>query len=193
VLRDSFEEHLALVEAALPVVLPPLEAAVALSVDRLVGGSGILVFGNGGSAAQAQHFAAEITGRYLSDRRAWPAVALSADAVALTAVANDYGFERAFARQVEALARPGDVAVAISTSGTSPNVVRGAEAAAAAGCHVVALTGSGGGDLGPLAEVLVAVPSAVVPRVQEIHAICLHAWAAAIERSVVEPEPSGDA
>ena len=183
-LRHHFEEHQSLVAAAIDVVLPALEAAVDLTVASLRAGGTLLVFGNGGSAAQAQHFAAEITGRYLVDRAAWPAIALSADPVLLTAVGNDYGFDRVFARQVEALARPGDVVVAISTSGRSPNVVAGAAEARVRGAHVVGLTAAGGGDLADATDVLVAVPTAATPLVQEVHTICLHAWAAAVEAAL---------
>jgi D-sedoheptulose 7-phosphate isomerase len=191
VLRASFEEHQAVVAASIEIVLPVLEEVVALTVDRLAAGHQVLAFGNGGSAAQAQHFTAEITGRFAVDRAAWPAVALVSDGVLVSAVANDYGFEHVFERQVQALARAGDVAVAISTSGTSPNVVRGAAAARDRGCAVVALTGAGGGDLAPLATHLVAVASTDVPRIQEVHAICLHAWAQAVEAALVAAGNTG--
>lgn len=150
-------------------------------------GRTVLAFGNGGSAAQAAHFTAELVGRYRAERAGIAAVCLAADAVALTALANDEGVERLFARQVEALARPGDVVVAISTSGTSPDVVAGVAAATARGCTTVALTGEGGGALAGAVDHLVAVPSPSVPRIQEVHAIVLHGWADAVERAALRP------
>lgn len=147
-------------------------------------GAKVLVCGNGGSAASAQHFAAELVGRYRVDRPPIAAVALTADAVTLTAVANDSDFSRVFARQVEALARPGDVLVALSTSGRSPNVVAAAVAARALGCAVVALTGRAeGAPLAAHADAVIAVPSAVVARVQEVHALALHCLAGALEEA----------
>lgn len=181
--RQSFEAHQAVVAASLDVVVGALEQAIDLTIERLGAGSQVLVFGNGGSAAQAQHFATELTCRFAFDRQAWPAIALSADAVTLTAIGNDHGYEQVFARQVEALARPGDVVVAISTSGRSANVLVAAAAARERGCHVVALTGQDG-PLAELADVAVAVPSGDVARIQEVHAICLHAWAGGVEQAL---------
>jgi D-sedoheptulose 7-phosphate isomerase len=139
----------------------------------LKGGGSVLVFGNGGSAADAQHFAAELVGRYEKERKAWPAIALTTDSSALTAIGNDYGFDRVFARQVEALGRKGDVAIGISTSGKSPNVLRALEAAKAGGLVTVALTGRGG-EAGPIASHHVAVQEDRTARVQEVHATLLH-------------------
>lgn len=179
--RGSFDEHLAVTTAAVDQVVPALERVVAATTACLGAGGKVLVFGNGGSASQAQHFAAELTGRFEAERQAWPALALTADQATVTAIANDYGYERVFARQVEALGRPGDLVVAISTSGTSANVVAGIEAARAAGCTTAALTGEGGGTLADLVDLLVTVPSGRTARIQEIHTICLHAWCEAVE------------
>ena len=186
-MRHEFEEHLAVVADSLDVVVPAAEKASAAIVSALEAGHRVLTFGNGGSAAHAQHLAAELVGRYLVDRRALPAVALATDVTSITAIANDYGFERVFARQLEALAEPGDVAVALSTSGSSPNVVVAVQAAAALGCTTIGLTGEGGGQLATLVDHLVAVPSTRVPRIQEVHAIVLHAWAADAERTASSP------
>ena len=150
--------------------------------NSLKQGGSVLVFGNGGSAADAQHFAAELLGRYEKDRKAWPAVALTTDTSALTAIGNDYGFDRVFARQIEALGRPGDVAVAISTSGASANVVAAAREAASRGLRTVALTGRDGGVLGSLVEVHINVPHDVTCRVQEVHMTLLHAICEIVER-----------
>jgi len=159
------------------------EAAAAI-VRAVRQGGKVLAFGNGGSAADAQHLAAELVGRLERDRGAIAAVALSADASVVTAVANDAGFERVFARQVEALGRRGDVAVAISTSGESPNVIAGAKAARAAGLVVVALTGRDGGALGRLADIHVNVPEPGTARAQEVHRTLLHVLCELVERDL---------
>ena len=158
--------------------------AGALLVRVLATGGQVLVFGNGGSAADAQHFAAEMVGRYVRRRRGWPAVALSTDTSVLTAVANDFGFETVFARQVEALGRADDLALGITTSGTSPNVVRGLEVAKARGLRTIALTGNDGGAAGRIAEVHVNVPDTITARVQEAHATVLHLLCAIVDEEL---------
>jgi D-sedoheptulose 7-phosphate isomerase len=148
-------------------------------------GRTVLVFGNGGSAADAQHFAAELVGRYEKDRQGWPAIALTTDTSALTAIGNDYGFERVFARQIEALGRAGDIAIGISTSGQSPNVLRGIEAANARGMISIALTGRGG-DAGRVATHHVAVKEDRTARVQEVHATVLHVICELVEMELTD-------
>lgn len=166
----------------------PAVEAIARAGDALVrvlgGGGQVLAFGNGGSAADAQHFVAELVGRFERPRRALPAVALTTDASVVTAVSNDFGFETLFARQIEALGRAGDLALGITTSGNSPNVVRGLEAAKARGLRTIALTGRDGGAAGRLAEVHVNVPAAVTARVQEVHMTVLHLLCAFVDREV---------
>jgi D-sedoheptulose 7-phosphate isomerase len=152
----------------------PVIAAAAAMVTAVRGGGKVLVFGNGGSAADAQHMAAELVGRLERERPAIAAVALSTDTSILTAVANDYGFDRVFARQIDALGRAGDVALAISTSGTSKNVLAGAAAARERGLTVIALTGRDGGQLARRADVHVNVPVADTARAQEVHRTLLH-------------------
>jgi D-sedoheptulose 7-phosphate isomerase len=147
----------------------------------ITGGGKLLLFGNGGSAADAQHLATELTVRYRRDRRALPAIALTTDSSALTAIGNDLGFEQLFARQIEALGRPGDVAIGITTSGRSANVLRGLEAARAAGLTAAALGGGSGGDLVGLADPLLIVPSTISARIQEIHILLGQALCGAIE------------
>jgi D-sedoheptulose 7-phosphate isomerase len=155
--------------------------AVADAIVRsLKQGGSVLVFGNGGSAADAQHFAAELLGRYEQERQAYPAVALTTDTSALTAIGNDYGFERVFARQIEALGRAGDVAIGISTSGTSPNVLRALEAANDRGLVTIALTGRGG-EAGKIARLHVRVDEDRTARIQEVHATLLHAICELVE------------
>lgn len=160
-----------------------LEAAVAAVASSLGAGGKVLVFGNGGSAAEAQHFAAElVNGLARHDRPPGAAVALTADTASLTAIGNDRGFAEVFGRQVEALGRPGDAALAMTVSGASPDVVEGLRAARRKGLVTVALTGEGGGEAGRLADHLLDVPSRSTPRVQEAHLFILHLLAARLER-----------
>ena len=144
----------------------------------------VLLFGNGGSAADAQHIAAELEGRYLHDRPALHALALHTNTSALTAIANDYGYARVFARQVEAAVRPGDVVIGISTSGNSENVLGGVRAARAQGAVTVALTGAGGGRLKNLVDHCLAVPSAETPRIQEAHILIGHILCELVEQEL---------
>jgi D-sedoheptulose 7-phosphate isomerase len=156
-------------------------ALVAACVRSVRGGGKILFFGNGGSAADAQHLAAELTIRYKKSRAPIAAIALSTDTSALTAAGNDLGFEMIFSRQLEALGRPGDVAVAISTSGKSANVIAGLRQAKSMGLVTVALGGQGGGDMAGLADHLLAVPSEITARIQEMHITLGQMLCAALE------------
>lgn len=165
-------------------------AAVVLAVEALEAafarGGKALLFGNGGSAADAQHFAAELVGRFQRVRAPRAALALSVDTSVVTAIANDEGYARVFARQIEALGMPGDVALAISTSGASPNVLAGLEAARARGLATVALTGRDGGPVGAAADVHVNVPHASAARVQEVHRTLMHAICELVEDGITE-------
>ena len=145
-------------------------------------GHKVLVFGNGGSATDAQHFAAELVGKFGRERRGMPVVALTADQAILTSVANDYGYDHVFARQVEALGQDGDVAMGITTSGTSANVNRGLETARVQGLTTVGLTGRDGGETGKLVDVHVNVPGVTSAQVQEVHRTVLHVMCELIER-----------
>jgi phosphoheptose isomerase len=156
------------------------EAASAIA-SALGSGRKLLAFGNGGSAGDAQHLVAELVGRFQKERAGFAAIALTADTSLLTSVANDYGFERVFARQVEALGAAGDVAFAISTSGASPNVVAALNAARSRGLRTIALTGRDGGEAGRLAEVHVNVPDDCTARVQEVHITLIHAICEIVE------------
>ena len=164
--------------------LQPLLRAVAVIAEALGNGQALLVFGNGGSAADAQHFVTELVGRYQRERRAVPALALTADMSLVTALANDYGFERVFARQIEAFGAPGDIAFGITTSGTSANVVEGLKAAAERGMTTIALTGRDGGVAGQVADIHVNVPHAVTARVQEAHILLLHVICELVEEGL---------
>jgi D-sedoheptulose 7-phosphate isomerase len=183
VFQRAFDELAQLIADAPTSLVPDLARAAECGASCLASGGRLLAAGNGGSAAHAQHFAAELVGRFLRDRRALPAVALTTDTSALTAVGNDYGFDRIFERQVEALATRGDMLLVLSTSGDSPNVILAAAKAREIGCTVVAFTGPGGGRLAELADVLLAVPSESVPRIQEMHQICLHLLAGRLEEA----------
>jgi D-sedoheptulose 7-phosphate isomerase len=149
------------------------EAATAV-LERLKTGGKLIAFGNGGSAADAQHIVAELVGRYRIDRKPFPAIALTTNCSSLTAIGNDYGFEDIFARQVEALAVPDDVVLAISTSGNSPNVIRGIAAARSAGSFTIGLAGRTGGEMRSLAHLCLCVPSDSTPRIQEAHILIGH-------------------
>ncbi len=157
-----------------------------LLANALLGGGKVLLFGNGGSAAEAQHIAAELIGRFQRDRRALPALALTTDTSALTALGNDYGFERVFARQIEALANPGDAVVALSTSGTSPNVLAGVMAARERKCTILGITGAGGKRLAGLCDAPVLVPSAVTSRIQEASLTIGHLWCEIVDACLAD-------
>jgi D-sedoheptulose 7-phosphate isomerase len=167
--RAEFAQHQAVLAAAKTALAKPFAALLAAAVKALNSGGKLLFFGNGGSAADAQHLAAELTVRYRANRRALAAIALTTDTSALTAIGNDLGFAELFARQIEALGRPGDLAIGITTSGKSANVTLGLRKAKAMGLAAAALAGRDGGDLVGLADPLLIVPSDVTARVQEMH------------------------
>lgn len=175
-LLRSLAEHLETLQALQATQLDAVEASGQAICKALSAGGKILLCGNGGSAADAQHIAAELVGRYEQHRRAYPAIALTTDTSALTAVSNDYGYEELFARQIRALASAGDVLVAISTSGQSPNVLRAAQTARELGCTTIALTGVGGEPLCSVCDLAVVVPSKRTSRVQEAHITIGHLW-----------------
>ena len=150
------------------------EQLAALVVRCLQAGNKVVCFGNGGSAAEAMHFAAELVGRFRKERQGLPAIALTTDIAAVTAIGNDYGFDRIFERQVEALVRPGDVALGLSTSGTSPNVLKGLEKAKATGATTVLLTGARCPTVPPFVDLCIQVPERDTALVQEAHLVILH-------------------
>ena len=178
----GFEEHGRLLEATRHAVAEPFVRLVETCVKAVAGGHKLILFGNGGSAADAQHIAAELVGRFDFDREPVPAMALTADTSALTAIANDYGYDRVFERQLLGLGKAGDVAVGISTSGDSPNVLRALTAARDMGIAATGLTGGDGGALKDVADPVLVVPSSETPRIQEMHIVVGHLMCAAIER-----------
>ena len=151
-------------------------------------GNKILLMGNGGSAADAQHIAAELVGRFRLNRKALPAIALTTNSSILTALSNDFGYEESFVRQLEALARARDVVIAISTSGQSPNILRGVETARAQDCYTVGLTGKSGGQLAGRVDLLLAVPSEDTQRIQEAHCLLGHMYCELVERILFRSE-----
>jgi len=157
------------------------DEALELVIHAFQSGNKLMVFGNGGSASQAQHFAAELVGRFQKNRLPLPAIALTADTSSLTALANDYSFEMVFHRQVEALGRPGDLVFGLTTSGKSPNVISAFKKAREMHLNSIALTGKGGVDLAPLVDVLLVVSSKDTPRIQEVHLFLLHFLAQEVE------------
>jgi len=171
-----------LAEASCSCASSTADAAALISSSLKKGGK-ILLCGNGGSAADCQHFAAELAGRFEKDRKPFPAIALTTDTSLLTAVANDYGFEKIFSRQVQALGRRGDVLVAISTSGNSPNVLEAAKAAKKQGMKIIGLTGASGGKLAGLCGVCVRAPSNRTCRIQEVHSAVIHAICFSVEQN----------
>ncbi|HJS31046.1 MAG TPA: SIS domain-containing protein [Alphaproteobacteria bacterium] len=182
--QRELDEHEAVLAATRAGLRAEFVRLVAASVAALAGGGKLLFFGNGGSAGDAQHLATELVARYAADRKALAAVALTTDSSALTAIGNDLGFERIFARQIEALGRPGDLAIAITTSGRSPNVVRGLEIARGMGIGAAALAGGDGGAVRGLADPCLIVPSHVTARVQEMHITLGQMLCLAIEREL---------
>lgn len=186
IVRERIRSSLMVKQALLddPDLVRSVREAAQVVARALGDGHKLLLFGNGGSAADAQHIAAELVGRYLSERRALPAIALTANTSSLTAIANDLSFDHIFARQIEALGAPQDVALAISTSGNSPNVLLGIEAAKSRGLVVLGLTGRGGGKLRGAVGHCISVPSDEVPRIQEAHILVGHILCEIVEREL---------
>ena len=174
IIQHEFNEHLKTSKTTFESIGEKIEVAARLCIDCLNNGRKILIFGNGGSAADAQHIAAEIVGRYKVERKGLPAIALTTDTSVLTAIANDYGYLHVFDRQVEALANKGDILIGISTGGTSSNVISALKLANELGCKAIGFSGKGGGELNTLCDVNIVVPSEDIPRIQEMHIFIGH-------------------
>jgi len=175
-LTSSIAEHQATVQSVIGTQLTEIANSGEIICDALSSGKKVLLCGNGGSAADAQHIAAELVGRYESNRRSFPALALTTDTSALTAISNDYGFDAVFERQVEGLAQPGDVLIAISTSGKSANVLRAVAKAKDLGCTTIGLTGGEAEPLASLCDYSLVVPVKRTSRIQEVHILIGHLW-----------------
>jgi len=182
VLRESAQIKIRLAEEQAEAILEAVEVVI----RALARGRTVFFFGNGGSAADAQHLAAELVGRFTLERRPLSALALTTDTSILTSIGNDYGFEHVFTRQIQGLGRPGDVAIGLSTSGNSPNVLRAIEAAIAMGISTIALTGAGGGKLHGLADICLRVPSSNTARIQESHIIIGHLICQGVDEAVAD-------
>jgi len=182
-IRELFDASVRAKEVFLAENAAALERAIDVVTQALAGGRKLLLFGNGGSAADAQHIAAEFVGRFLRERRPLPAIALTTDASAITAIANDYGYDAVFARQVRALAAAGDVALAISTSGRSPSVLRGVEACRERSVSTIGLTGGDGGLLAGMVDVSLRVSASTLSaRIQETHILIGHVICELVDR-----------
>ncbi|WP_120945032.1 D-sedoheptulose 7-phosphate isomerase [Helicobacter labacensis] len=182
-IQTQFLAHIQTAQDTLNALGAEIEGAVLLLIEALKGGNKILICGNGGSAADAQHFAAELTGRYKAQRQGLAAIALSTDTSALTAIANDYSYSAVFARQVEALGRKGDYLVGISTSGNSDNVLLALQKAQELGLGTVGLSGNQGGKMRALCDCHLIVPSNDTPRIQEMHILLIHLLCDRIEQA----------
>lgn len=184
VIRESLTQHITVFEAILYSLSDSIAECGELILQTVREGKKILICGNGGSAADAQHIAAEFVGRYETERKALPAIALTTDTSALTAIANDYSFERIFARQIEALGTAGDCLIAISTSGNSPNVVTAVMEARNQGCRVIGMTGAKGKKLAALSDACILVPSERTARIQEAHITIGHIWCEMVDKEI---------
>lgn len=183
-ITSQLAEHREVITRVERELSPLIAEMVTLLVETFKRGGKLLVMGNGGSAADAQHFVAEIVGRFKMERRGLPAIALSTDTSILTAIGNDYGFDRVFSRQVEALAAPGDLIVGISTSGNSPNVLQALELAREKGCCTVGLLGKDGGTIKDVCDLALIVPTNDTPRVQEGHITIIHIVCDLLEKTM---------
>ncbi len=173
-IKDEFSSHLETINKVIETMEDNLTLASQLAVETLKNGNKILLCGNGGSAADAQHIAAELTGRYKTERRGLPGIALTTDTSALTAIGNDYGYDRVFDRQVEALANKGDLIIGISTSGNSKNIVSALKLGRELGCKTLGFSGRDGGAMNEVCDINLIVPSNNTPRIQEMHILFGH-------------------
>jgi D-sedoheptulose 7-phosphate isomerase len=178
---EELKDHQDIIQKVIDTLVPDIEKACGLMTDTIKKGNKVLIAGNGGSAADAQHIAAELSGRFVKHRKALPGIALTTDTSALTAIANDYGYEYVFARQVEALAQPGDLFIGISTSGNSEVVLKAFDTAREMGCNTLGLSGRDGGKMVGLCDLNIVVPSNITARIQEIHILIGHILCQAVD------------
>lgn len=183
--QKELQAHKRTIEKTIDIMIPNIQHASQLIVKTLINGNKILLIGNGGSAADAQHIAAELTGRYKSERRGLPALALTTDTSALTAISNDYGYGRVFDRQVEALANKGDLLIGISTSGNSSNVLSALSLAKELGCLTLGMSGKNGGKMNDVCDLNLVVPSDDTPRIQEMHILIGHIFCQAVDDAFI--------
>ena len=174
IIKQEFKAHLITSEATMEAIGDSLEAAAKFCINSLNNGGKLIFFGNGGSAADAQHIAAELVGRYKKERKGLSAISLTTDTSILTCVSNDYGYDQVFVRQIEALANKNDVVIGISTGGTSLNVINALKLARKIGCKTIGLSGRGGGKFDDLCDANIVVPASDTPRIQEMHILIGH-------------------
>lgn len=171
---SELNDHQDIIDKVIQEMQDEIRNVAEVAIHTLKSGKKILLFGNGGSAGDAQHIAAELTGRYKKERRGLPAIALTTDTSALTAIGNDYGYDKVFSRQVEALANKGDMLIGISTSGNSENILQAFEEGKKTGCKIIGLSGKGGGKMNDYCNINLVVPSDNTPRIQEMHILIGH-------------------
>ena len=178
---EELKNHQELIAQVINQLLLPIENGCALINQTILNGNKLLIAGNGGSASDAQHIAAEFTGRFVKNRKPLAAIALSTDTSAMTAISNDYGFEHVFSRQLEALAKPGDLFLGISTSGNSNNVIEAFKSAKKTGCKTLGLSGRDGGQMNDLCDLNIIVPSDITARIQEMHILIGHIFCKSVD------------
>lgn len=178
---DQLIHHKLTLEKVISSLVPQIEEGCKLITETFLSGGKVLIAGNGGSAADAQHIAAELTGRFVKERKALPAIALTVDTSALTAISNDYGYEMVFKRQIEALARPSDLFIGISTSGNSANILHALKSAKELGCVTLGLSGRDGGEMNELCDLNIVIPDNNTARIQEMHILIGHILCHAVD------------
>lgn len=189
-INEHLNGHLRTMEKVVQQMIPDIRRCALTLIDVMRRGNKLLIMGNGGSAADAQHMAAEFVGRFLLNRKALPAIALTTDSSILTAVGNDFGFEEVFRRQIEALAAPGDIVFGISTSGQSHNVLVALELAKERGCKTLALAGKDGGPIAQIVDLALVVPGSHTPYIQEAHLTIIHILCDLVEEALSTPTES---
>ena len=182
-IAEELQSHQQTLTRVIEQLIPDIQKGCDMLAGVLQAGSKVLIAGNGGSAADAQHIAAELTGRYEKERKALPAIALTVDTSALTAISNDYGYDHVFSRQIAALAKPGDLFIAISTSGNSKNIIHALNTAKEYGCVTLGLSGRDGGEMNSLCDLNIVVPDQTTARIQEMHILIGHIFCKAIDAS----------
>jgi D-sedoheptulose 7-phosphate isomerase len=178
---EELSAHQNVLQKVIDTLTADMETACEMMITAIKNGNKVLLAGNGGSAADAQHIAAELSGRFVKDRKALPGIALTTDTSAITSIANDYGYDYVFSRQVEALARPGDLFIGISTSGNSQGILNALTAAKSMGCKTLGLSGRDGGKMNGLCDLNIIIPSAVTARIQEMHILIGHILCKAVD------------
>ncbi len=180
---EELKDHQQLIQRVIDGQTRDIETACQIMVSTLMNGNKVLLAGNGGSAADAQHIAAELSGRFVKERKALPGIALTVDTSALTSIANDYGYDHVFSRQLEALAQPGDLFIGISTSGNSQGILNALETARTIGCKTLGLSGRNGGKMTGLCDLNIVVPSEITARIQEMHILIGHILCKAVDNA----------